>query len=171
METKLKLLWGAAILALAMTAVLGAGPAGAKPRPAFAPKIGGYAGDSFAEGKTHSVSAVVKKKGSKYSAEVEIVVPAKCTDAETGFTAPTELTYKVTALVKGQTISFKGDSVDEMQIVGYQVPSGITLNGRFTKPTAFAATASVQAPATGAQSGISCVVPAAKLKFEFALAA
>jgi hypothetical protein len=161
----------AAAIVVALTAVaILAGPAGAKPKPAFAPKAGTYSGDSFAEGKTHAVFAQVKKKGSKYSAEVEIAVPAKCTSTENPAPLPTELLFKVPAQIKGRAVSFKGNSVDEMQIVGFQVASGITLNGRFTSPSAFSATVSVQAPAPGISSEVQCSVPPTKLKFEFSIA-
>jgi hypothetical protein len=157
------------VAALSAVAIV-AGPAGAKPKPAFAPKAGTYSGDSFAEGKTHSVFAQVKKKGSKYSAEVEIAVPAKCTSTESPTPLPTELLFKVPAQIKGRSISFKANSVDAMQIVGYQVASAITLNGRFTSPSAFSATVSVQAPAPGVESEVHCSVPPTKLKFEFSIA-
>jgi hypothetical protein len=162
---------GGALLSLAvLAAAILVGPAGAKPKPAFAPKVGTYSGDSFAEGKTHSVFAKVTKKGTKYAAEVEIAVPAKCTSTENPTPLPTELLFKVPPQIKGHSISFKGNSVDVMQIVGYQVPSAISLSGRFTGNSAFTANVSVQAPAPGVESEVHCSVPATKLKLEFSIA-
>ena len=171
MQTKLNLRRGIAVLALvaAPASLVVASAATAKPKPAFGPKVGTYTGDSFAEGKTHTVNAKVTKKGSKYSAEVEIAVPAVCEDTETHFNGPTELLFKVTAPVKGHSISFKGDALDAMQIVG-GAPSGISLSGKFTKSTTFTATVGVKAPAEDTQSVIHCSVPTTKLKFQFALA-
>jgi hypothetical protein len=170
MQTKLNLRRGIAVLALAAALMtLAVASTAAKPKHAFAPKAGTYTGDSFAEGKTHAVSAKVTRKGSKYSAEIEIAVPAVCEDTETHFKNPTELLFKVTAPVKGHSISFKGDALDAMQIVG-GTPSGISLNGKFTKSSTFTATVGVKAPAEDTQSVIHCSVPTTQLKFQFALA-
>jgi hypothetical protein len=171
MKTRLNLgRWVAvAALATAVAASLASG-AGAKPHASSAPKVGTYGGDSIAGGQSHAVSANVKKRGSKYSAEVELAFPAKCTNTETGFTGPTELLYKVTAQVKGRSLSFRGQAVDTMQIL-FGAPSEITLNGSFTSATKLTATASAQAPAPGVQSGTSCSVTPAKRKFELELPA
>lgn len=160
---------GAAILAcvLASTAIAVA-PAGAKPRKAFAPKLGGYGGDSIAGGKSRSVVAKVTKKGAKYSAEVEIAFPAMCTNSENGLTVPSELIYKVVAQVKGHAISFKGNSADTLGIL-YPLASTVTLNGRFTSDSKFTATASVKAPAEGTESNVTCSAPAVRLPFRFEL--
>ncbi|HTT96307.1 MAG TPA: hypothetical protein VMF55_16670 [Solirubrobacterales bacterium] len=160
---------GGAILAcvLASTAVVVA-PAGAKPRKAFAPKVGVYGGDSIAGAKSHSVVAKVTKKGARYSAEVEIAFPATCTNGETGFTGPSELIYKVIAQVKGHAISFKGNSRDTMGIL-YPMASTVTLDGRFTSDSKFTATAAVKAPAEGVESDGTCSAPAVRLPFQFEL--
>jgi hypothetical protein len=155
-----------AVTALSLAAVV-AGPAAAKPKPAFAPKVGEFSGDSIAEGKSHSVFALVK---SKRAVEVEIAFPAKC-QTGTGPVVPTELLYKVVAQIKGHAISFKGQSVDLMKIVGFGAPSEVTLSGKFTGPSAFTANATVKAPAPGAETETHCSVPGAKLKFNFSLAA
>ena len=120
-----------ATLALAVAVATASGAVAAKPHGAFAPKLGGYGGDSIAGSKSHSVFAKVTKKGSKYSAEVEIAFPATCTNGETGVSVPTELIYKVVAHIQGHAISFKGNSRDTLGIL-YPLPSTITMNGRFT---------------------------------------
>lgn len=159
----------AAILACvpAATAIV-ASPAGAKPHKAFAPKVGVYGGSSIVGGKSHSVVAKVTKMGSRYSAEVEIAFLGKCTNSETGLTVPTELLYKVVAKVKGRTISFKGNSRDTMGIL-YPLASTITLNGKFTSDSKFAATAAVEAPAEGVESVVNCSAPPVRLPFQFEL--
>ncbi|HEX4307260.1 MAG TPA: hypothetical protein VHZ54_14590 [Solirubrobacterales bacterium] len=157
------------ILCLSAAAVvLGAGAASAKPHKAFAPKVGGYGGDSIAGGKSHSVVAKVTRRGPKYSAEVEIAFPAVCTNSETDFTGPSELIYKVIAPIKGQAISFKGDSRDTLGIL-YPLASTITLNGKFTSGSKFTATAAVKAPAEGTESKVTCSAPAVRLPFQFEL--
>ncbi|HEY0278753.1 MAG TPA: hypothetical protein VGC32_10855 [Solirubrobacterales bacterium] len=61
MQTKLNLRRSLAVLVLAAAvAALVVASAGASPKHAFAPKVGTYGGDSFAEGKTHAVSAKVE---------------------------------------------------------------------------------------------------------------
>jgi hypothetical protein len=156
-----------ATLALAVAAATASGAAAAKPHRAFAPKLGGYGGDSIAGSKSHSVSAKVTRKGSKYSAEVEIAFPAMCT-GESGVTVPTELIYKVLAHIQGHAISFKGNSHDTLGIL-YPLPSTVTLNGRFTSDSKFTATAGVKAPAEGIESDETCSAPSVRLPFEFAL--
>lgn len=167
MKQKL-VLRGGVVLALVATAAILAAPAGAKPKPAFAPKLGTYGGDSIAGSKSHSVVAKVTRKGSKYTAEVEVAFPATCSNTENGFTGPSELIYKVPAKVEGHAISFKGNSVDTLGIL-HPLASTVTLNGRFTSDSKFTATASVTAPAEGTESNVTCSAPAVRLPFQFEL--
>jgi hypothetical protein len=161
---------GVAVLALAATVMgTGASAAVAKPHKTSAPKLGTYAGDSIAGGNSHTISANVTKKGSKYSAEVELAFPAKCTNSETRITVPSELLYKVTVPIKGTSIAFKGNSRDTLGII-YPLESTVTVNGHFASNGKFTGTATTKAPAEGVESNVACSAPSAKLKLQFALA-
>ncbi len=167
MKTTINFGRGVAVLAVAMTMVgTGATAAPAKPHKTAAPKPGVYSGDSIAEGKSHSVFMKVIKKGSKYSAEVELAFPAKCENRETDITIPSELNYKVLVPIKGSSIAFEGNSRDVMGII-YPLDSTVTVTGHFAGNGAFTGTATTKAPAEGLDSNVVCSAPGAKLKLQF----
>ncbi|HTT95398.1 MAG TPA: hypothetical protein VMF55_12050 [Solirubrobacterales bacterium] len=139
-------LWrGTAILAcvVASTAVVVASAA-AKPKPPFAPQTGSYTGTLTTEGQSQAESAQVAKKGKKYSVVLTISAFAECS-TQIGPDSVPLVVSNLTVPVKGKALAFSGTVP----------PAGgsglgevlVKVDGRFTGPTAFTATAGIEVPA------------------------
>ncbi len=148
-------------------AVAVVGSATAKPKASFEPETGHYSGSSSVEGKSFGEGAVVKDKGSTYTVELVVDVPAQCTDAALHAVIPTQLSYQVTVPLEGRSLSFKGNVPNRNGVIVANKNIGVTVDGHFTGDSALTATVKTKVSHEGSSpESTSCTVPSVTVKLK-----